>query len=173
MPGARARMQKMFQTAQAKAKPAKVPVDDASADALLDDILGNLDGGAAGSSKCVRHMGPGLPLCVTVECPAMLPESRALRAEHCGSRAVQCCAAAQENFMHALLLSLMQAGGQACNAGAQARRGGATTARCWHAQVRQLCCAVGGQGTHGAPAEQRRGGHAACGPGSSQAGAGG
>lgn len=44
-------MQKMFQTAQAKAKPAKAPVDDASADALLDDILGNLDGGAAGSSK--------------------------------------------------------------------------------------------------------------------------
>lgn len=49
VPGARARMQKMFQTAQSKAKP-KVAVDDASADALLDDILGGLDGAAAGGS---------------------------------------------------------------------------------------------------------------------------
>ncbi|PRW60975.1 DNA polymerase alpha catalytic subunit [Chlorella sorokiniana] len=58
VPGARARMQKMFQTAQAKAKPAKTPVDDASADALLDDILGNLDGGAAGSSKPAPRPAP-------------------------------------------------------------------------------------------------------------------
>lgn len=49
VPGARVRMQKMFQTAQAKAKP-KVAVDDASADALLDDILGGLDGGARSGS---------------------------------------------------------------------------------------------------------------------------
>lgn len=49
VPGARARMQKMFQTAQAKAKP-KMAVDDASADALLDDILGGLDDATAGGS---------------------------------------------------------------------------------------------------------------------------
>lgn len=54
VPGARARMQKMFQSAQAKAKPARAPVDDASADALLDDILGNLGGGGAagGGARC-------------------------------------------------------------------------------------------------------------------------
>lgn len=43
VPGARARMQKMFQTASVKARPAKAAVDDKSTDALLDDILGNLD----------------------------------------------------------------------------------------------------------------------------------
>lgn len=43
-PGARARMQKMFQSAAVKAKPAKAPVvDDKSAEALLNDILENLD----------------------------------------------------------------------------------------------------------------------------------
>lgn len=43
-PGARARMQKMFQSAAIKAKPSKAPaVDDKSAEALLDDILGNLE----------------------------------------------------------------------------------------------------------------------------------
>lgn len=43
IPGAKARMQKMFQTASVKARPAKAPVDDKSTEALLDDILGNLD----------------------------------------------------------------------------------------------------------------------------------
>ena len=61
VPGARVRMQKMFQTAQAKPKP-RVAVDDASADALLDDILGGLDGGSdggagGGGSKCVGREG--------------------------------------------------------------------------------------------------------------------
>lgn len=44
-------MQKMFQTAQARAKPARAPVDDGSADALLDDILGNLGGSSAAGSR--------------------------------------------------------------------------------------------------------------------------
>ena len=43
IPGAKARMQKMFQTASVKTRPAKAPVDDKSTEALLDDILGNLD----------------------------------------------------------------------------------------------------------------------------------
>lgn len=43
MPGARARMQKMFQSASVKGRPAKAAVDDKSTEALLDDILGNLD----------------------------------------------------------------------------------------------------------------------------------
>jgi len=43
VPGARARMQKMFQTASVKSRPAKAIVDDKSTEALLDDILGNLD----------------------------------------------------------------------------------------------------------------------------------
>lgn len=42
-PGAKARMQKMFQTATVKSRPAKGAVDDKSTEALLDDILGNLD----------------------------------------------------------------------------------------------------------------------------------
>lgn len=41
-PGAKARMQKMFQSAAVKSRPSKAPVDDKSTDALLDDILGNL-----------------------------------------------------------------------------------------------------------------------------------
>lgn len=61
VPGARARMQKMFQSAQAKAKPARAaPVDDATADALLDDILGNLDTGAAPMPRWRRP--PARPL---------------------------------------------------------------------------------------------------------------
>jgi hypothetical protein len=43
LPGAKARMQKMFQTATVKSRPAKANVDDKSTEALLDDILGNLD----------------------------------------------------------------------------------------------------------------------------------
>ena len=43
VPGARARMQKMFQTASVKSRPAKAAVDDKSTEALLDDILGDLD----------------------------------------------------------------------------------------------------------------------------------
>lgn len=57
VPRARARMQKMFHTAQAKSKP-RAAVDDASADALLDDILGNLGSGpvpGGGSSRCKGH----------------------------------------------------------------------------------------------------------------------
>lgn len=42
-PGAKARMQKMFQTAATKTK--KAAVDDKLTDALLDDILGGLDAG--------------------------------------------------------------------------------------------------------------------------------
>ena len=42
-PAAKARMQKMFQTASVKSRPAKAAMDDKSTEALLDDILGNLD----------------------------------------------------------------------------------------------------------------------------------
>lgn len=59
VPGARSRMQKMFQTAQSKAKP-RAAVDDASADALLDDILGNLDSGAA-AKPAVPVARPSVP----------------------------------------------------------------------------------------------------------------
>jgi hypothetical protein len=57
-------MQRMFQTAQAKARP-KVAVDDASADALLDDILGGLDGAGSAppiafTTKCVGGLHAGL-----------------------------------------------------------------------------------------------------------------
>lgn len=48
-PGARSRMQRMFQTAQTKAKPTRTVADDASADELLEGILGNLD--SVGPSK--------------------------------------------------------------------------------------------------------------------------
>lgn len=64
VPGARVRMQKMFQSAQAKAKPARAAVDDASADALLDDILGGLDGGSAApasSARCAALGGGAWP----------------------------------------------------------------------------------------------------------------
>jgi len=44
LPGAKARMQKMFQTATVKSRPAAM--DDKSTEALLDDILGNLDTGS-------------------------------------------------------------------------------------------------------------------------------
>jgi hypothetical protein len=46
-PGAKARMQKMFQAAAMRAKPvaAKPAVDDKASEALLHDILGNLDTG--------------------------------------------------------------------------------------------------------------------------------
>jgi DNA polymerase alpha subunit A len=45
-PGARQRMQKMFQSAAMKtSRPRAVKVDDKATDALLDDILGNLDSG--------------------------------------------------------------------------------------------------------------------------------
>ena len=43
VPGAKARMQKMFQTATVKSRPTKAPVDDKTTEALLDDILGGLD----------------------------------------------------------------------------------------------------------------------------------
>jgi hypothetical protein len=46
LPGAKARMQKMFQTATVKSRPAKAVVDDKSTEALLDDILGDLDTGS-------------------------------------------------------------------------------------------------------------------------------
>jgi hypothetical protein len=46
LPGAKARMQKMFQTATVKSRPAKANVDDKSTEALLDDILGDLDTGS-------------------------------------------------------------------------------------------------------------------------------
>lgn len=64
VPGERLRLQRMFQAAQAKPKP-QAPVDDASADALLGDILGGLgDGSGSGfAPKCVQPsllswMGP-------------------------------------------------------------------------------------------------------------------
>lgn len=45
-PGARQRMQKMFQSAAMKtSRPRSAKVDDKATDALLDDILGNLDSG--------------------------------------------------------------------------------------------------------------------------------
>ena len=53
VPGARARMQKMIQAAAVRAKP-KAMVDDASTDALLDDILGGL-----GPERCARPAGGG------------------------------------------------------------------------------------------------------------------
>lgn len=45
VPGAKNRMQKMFATASVKSRPAKKkgPVDDKATEALLDDILGDLD----------------------------------------------------------------------------------------------------------------------------------
>jgi DNA polymerase alpha subunit A len=55
VPGARVRMQKMFQSAQSKAKP-RAPVDDASADALLDDILGGLGSGAQPGQRKGDHL---------------------------------------------------------------------------------------------------------------------
>lgn len=96
VPGARVRMQKMFQSAQSKAKP-RAPVDDASADALLDDILGGLGSGGSASTRSAP------PRCLA---------RRRLPAPH---RRRSCCArCAGWVCVVALAASLVQIAGQGC-----------------------------------------------------------
>ncbi|KAI3432425.1 hypothetical protein D9Q98_003979 [Chlorella vulgaris] len=59
VPGERLRLQRMFQAAQAKPKP-QAPVDDASADALLGDILGGLGDGSGSGFAPKASIGAGL-----------------------------------------------------------------------------------------------------------------
>ena len=59
VPGARARMQKMFQTAAAKGRPVKAPVDNVATEALLDDILGGFDAHVGSALKPTEPNKPG------------------------------------------------------------------------------------------------------------------
>jgi hypothetical protein len=94
VPGGRAKMAQMFQAAAIKARPAK-PVDDASADALLDDILGNLGPGRCEPGKQRKNPVLGLiewdtdwKFTLLLCCRAML------QARNCGGSPSEACFAA-------------------------------------------------------------------------------
>ena len=56
MPGAKERMQRMFSAASVRSRPApRAPATTQSADALLNDILGDL--GPGSSDGCAQGLG--------------------------------------------------------------------------------------------------------------------
>ena len=76
VPGAKARMQKMFQTATVKSRPAKkkaAPVDDKTTEALLDDILGGLGGSDPVASPAFVRPAINHPRTTGTTTPATAP----------------------------------------------------------------------------------------------------